>query len=166
MRLELHPLKMEQSSRLLRYFGWDRFLEVRIPSVETWQHDDDDIAATAARWLTAEPHHFLGRQWSAFYVRDRPLKVEIADGQHITSTKTVFYDRILFFAEKGVDLPDASQLGPRTALGRNSMLDWLLNWAANGSQSYLKLFHRVALGKVSFWGLAACRYIVAKCTQG
>lgn len=164
MGLELHPLKREQSSRLLRRFGSDRFLEVRIPAVESWRCDaDDDVVATAARWLAEDRHEFLGRSWSAFYVRDRQLKVETPGDGPAAETRSAFYDRVLFFAEEGIGLmgagmrsslpPGSTSMGisqafqpSMVACSRRAMLDWLLNWKKNGSEKYLKLFHRVALG--------------------
>lgn len=153
MRLELHPLKREQSSRLFRQFGSDRFLEVRVPTADSWQSGEKDIEAIAARWLTRKPHVFMERQWSGFYVRDRPLKVETQEGHHDSESRPVFYDRVLLFAEegKGLRLPSSciDNMADRTtqiACSRHDMLDWLLNLEKNDSQSYLKLFHRVALG--------------------
>lgn len=163
MGLELHPLKREQSSRLFREFGSERFLEIRIPSVESWHCEDDDIAATAARWLADEHHEFLERSWSAFYVRDRQLKIETPGVGPAAEAKSVFYERVLFFAEDGRGLmgagmrsspsPGSTSIGMPTACppsmfacSRRTMLDWLLDWKKNGSQKYLKLFHRVALG--------------------
>lgn len=151
MRLELHPLTREQSSRLFRRYGADRFLEVRMPSLEGWQLGD--VEEDVARWLTDGEHSFLERHWSAFYVRDRPMKV---DG--LEEGKAVFYDRILFFAESGRGIAERRRRSARLrqenssldrmACSRSDMLDWLLNWKNNGAQSYLKLFHRVALGKL------------------
>lgn len=158
MRLELHPLKREQSSRLFRHFGSDRFLEVRIPIVDSWQSGEKDVEAVAARWLTRIPHHFMDRRWSGFYVRERSLKVESLDKQRPLESKAVFYDRVMLFAEEGRDLsrPGPPQMAAspstfdhniREACSRNNMLNWLLNLDDNTSESYLKLFHRVALGK-------------------
>lgn len=161
MTLQMHPLKREQSSRLYRHFGYDRFLEVQIPSVDSWPNPtrERELEAVAARWLTDKPHDFMDRQWAAFYIRDRQLKVEVPGVQPGVDSKTTFYDRILFFAERGTELVDHEQAGSacilrqntsqdnRRACSRNTMLDWLLNWQKNESQSYLKLFHRVALGK-------------------
>lgn len=163
MRLELHPLKREQSSRLFRHFGSERYLEVRFPTVDSWLCDAGDVEAMAAQWLTGAPHEFLGRQWSAFYVRDRQLKVEYPGTGPRGDSKPVFYDRVLLFAEKGKGLLEAEApavISPsptstrsqetysasKLACSRDSMLDWLLNLEDNGSQKYLKLFHRVALG--------------------
>lgn len=169
MRLQMHPLKREQSSRLYRRFGYDRFLEVQVPSVDSWPNPTREplcqVEAVAARWLAGKAHEFMGRHWAAFYVRDRQLKVETSCGQNgVDSTKTVFYDRVLFFAERGTGLVDWEQPSLRSscplrendleasirACSRNNMLDWLLNWKENGKQSYLKLFHRVTLGKPFF----------------
>lgn len=160
LKPELHPLKREQSSRLFRHFGSDRFLEVRVPAVDSWQSGEKDMETIAARWLTRAPHRFVERRWAGFYVRDRPLKVEIPEGKRGLETRTVFYDRVLLFAEEGRGLaPPPSRVkkwvegfsstvgrARKTACSRNDMLNWLLNLEENGEQSYLKLFHRVALG--------------------
>ncbi|RYP32615.1 hypothetical protein DL767_005120 [Monosporascus sp. MG133] len=73
MILELHPLKLEQSCRLHRRFGSDRFLDLRIPALNSWNFPDvpeEGLEDIAARWLTRNPHAFLGRSWAAFWVRD------------------------------------------------------------------------------------------------
>ncbi|RYP05517.1 hypothetical protein DL764_003777 [Monosporascus ibericus] len=72
MILELHPLKLEQSCRLRRRFGSDRFLDLRIPALHSWNYPDvpeEGLEDIAARWLTRNPHAFLGRSWAAFWVR-------------------------------------------------------------------------------------------------
>lgn len=142
--LELEPLKCEQSSRLFRRFGSDRFLEVRIPSLESWHTDEPDIQETVAQWLTAERHAFMNRQWSAFYVRDRPMKSQLADGSKGREAKVVFYDRVLFLAEAGTNPLAAPSSLP--VISRTEMLDWLLALKDQDAQSYLKLFNRVSLG--------------------
>lgn len=157
MKLELHPLKREQGSRLLRRFGSDRFLEVRIPCLETWLAGVEGSEALVARWLANESHSFMNRRWSAFFVRERSEKSEIKEvvyGQE--EVRVVFNERVLFFAESGRHLPNArptisalsKSIGPpaRTACSRTDMLDWLLNFNENHDKSYLKLFSRIALG--------------------
>ncbi|KAG8168343.1 hypothetical protein KVR01_001092 [Diaporthe batatas] len=156
MQLELHPLKLEQGSRLLRRFGSDRFLEVRIPSVDTWLAGKEGAAALVADWLANEPHPFMDRHWSAFFVRERSEKSEIKDLKHGQAPRVIFNERVLFFAESGRDLHDASQTvsnlsettspQARSACSREAMLDWLLNFDKNCDQSHLKLFSRIALG--------------------
>lgn len=160
MRLELHPLKREQSSRLFRQFGSTRFVEVRVPTVESWPSGVDKTEALAARWLTRSSHQFMERTWAGFYVLERSIKVEMAGGQHGSGSKSVFYDRVMLFAEQGKGLGEpylAKSLGPsnmdghspRGACSRYAMVNWLLNLKANGAQPYLKLFHRISLGKLS-----------------
>lgn len=144
VRLELEPLKCEQSSRLFRRFGSDRFLEVRIPSLESWQTDEGDIEEVVAQWLTSGRHEFMDRIWAAFYVRDRSMKTQLGDGSKGQEPKVVFYDRVLFFAEAGITPSAARSVGP--VFSRIEMLDWLLTLKDQDAQSYLKLFHRVALG--------------------
>ena len=157
MQLELHPLKREQGSRLFRRFGSDRFLEVRIPTIDTWLADEEEGEALVASWLANESHHFMDRRWSAFFIRERSEKSEIKDVKQGQEPRVIFNERVLFFAESGRHLPNArptiSALSksldptPRTACSRTDMLNWLLNFNENCHESYLKLFSRIALGQ-------------------
>jgi hypothetical protein len=157
MQLELHPLKREEGSRLLRQFGSDRFLEVRIPCIDSWLAGVDGAEALVARWLTNESHPFLNRRWSAFFIRERSEKFESKDAKHVQDSKIIFCERVLFFAERGRDLPSARStistlsktlsLPTRSACSRKDMLNWLLNFKENCEQSYLKLFSRIGLGQ-------------------
>lgn len=157
MQLELHPLKREQGSRLLRRFGSDRFLEVRIPSIDTWLAGEQGAEALVARWLASEPHMFMDRCWSAFFIRERSEKSETKDEKHGQEPKVIFNERVLFFAESGRYLANARPTifsrsnsiwpTPRTACSRTDMLNWLLNFNENLDKSYLKLFSRIALGQ-------------------
>lgn len=142
--LELEPLKCEQSSRLFRRFGSDRFLEVRFPSLESWQSDEPDIQATVAQWLAADRHVFINRQWAAFYVRDRAMKVPLGPGPNGRGAKAAFYDRVLFFAEGATTASPSRSVLP--VIARTEMLDWLLALKNQDAEPYLKLFHRVSLG--------------------
>lgn len=144
IRLELEPFKCEQSCRLFRRFGSHRFLELRVPSLESWQADEGDVEEVVAQWLTSGRHEFMTRLWSAFYVRDRSMKTQLGEGPQGQEPKVVFYDRVLFFAEAGISPSAARSVGP--VLSRTEMLDWLLALQDQDAQSYLKLFHRVALG--------------------
>lgn len=163
-RLELHPLKREQSCRLFRQFGSDRYLELRVPSVDSWLRDVPEAEAVAARWLASGTHDFLDRRWSGFYVRDRQLKVEVPSAIPHEESRPIFYDRVMLFADEGRSLFSQAELStfrrtrsralriPETVppsmmtCSRNSMLDWLLNLHENRGEKYLKLFHRIALG--------------------
>lgn len=157
MRLELHPLKREQGSRLLRRFGSDRFIDVRIPSIDSWLGREEGSVALVARWLANEPHLFMDRRWSAFFIRERSEKSEIKDVKHGQDSKVIFNERVMFFAESGRQLPSTrptiSALSntkdptARSACSRTDMLNWLLNFNENCHESYLKLFSRIALGQ-------------------
>lgn len=154
--LELHPLKREQSSRLFRRFGSDRFLEIRIPSVDSWLKDEEDAEAIVASWLAGQPHPFIGRDWSAFFVRDRSEKSQDPNAKEGPEARVIFNDRVIFFAERGKGLTEVgtvTSIPPknkcpvfRAACTRDCMLNWLLNFGVNGKESYLKLFSRIALG--------------------
>lgn len=155
--LELHPLKREQSSRLFRRFGSDRFLEIRIPSVDSWLKDEEDAEAIMASWLAGQPHPFIGRDWSAFFVRDRSEKSQDPNAKEGPEARVIFNDRVIFFAERGKGLTEVgtvTSIPPknkcpvfRAACTRDCMLNWLLNFGVNGKESYLKLFSRIALGE-------------------
>lgn len=92
------------------------------------------------------------------------MKVEISEeqhgSQHGSDSKSVFYDRVMIFAEEGKGISKSSlaqTVGSQNTVGdrlrgacsRHEMLNWLLNLKANGSQPYLKLFHRISLGELS-----------------
>ncbi|KUI72631.1 putative RNA-dependent RNA polymerase SHL2 [Cytospora mali] len=152
MKLELHPLKRELGSRLFRRFGSDRFLEIRIPSVDSWLPDGEAVVAS---WLATQSHPFIGRQWSAFFIRDRSEKSLDPNAKEGPEAKVIFNERVLFFAESGKDLkarplryipPKRECKVVRSACARNRMLDWLLSFEMNSKESYLKLFSRIALG--------------------
>ncbi|KAI3396950.1 hypothetical protein diail_11563 [Diaporthe ilicicola] len=159
LQLELHPLKREQGSRLLRRFGSERFLEVRIPSIDTWLADEEEAEDLLARWLANESHPFMDRNWSAFFIRERSEKSEVKDvqrGQEAREARVIFNERVLFFAESGRNLlkarPTNSALSKaraptaQEACSRSDMLNWLLNFNENRDKPYLKLFSRIALG--------------------
>lgn len=155
LKLELHPLKREQSSRLFRRFGSDRFLEVRLPSVDSWLADESDAEAIVASWLAAQSHPFIGRHWAAFFIQDRSVKSQDPNAQEGPEARVIFNERVLFFAERGKGLeagpldcipPKSECQIVRAACTRNLMLDWLLNLKKQGKESYLKLFSRIALG--------------------
>ena len=158
LKWELHPLKREQSSRLFRRFGSDRFLEVRVPSIDSWLKDEKDAEAIVASWLANQLHPFICRRWSAFFVRDRSEKAEIPNAQDDPNPRYIFNERVLFFAETGKGLsstaipdlipPKSESQTIRTACTRKCMLNWLLNFEMNHGQSYLKLFSRLALGEL------------------
>ncbi|RYP93189.1 hypothetical protein DL770_000664 [Monosporascus sp. CRB-9-2] len=157
MILELHPLKLEQSCRLHRRFGSNRFLDVRIPALNSWNFPDvpeEGLEDIAARWLTRYPHGFLGRSWAAFWVRSEDRRSKPKSSQVGPDPKPLDYERVTFFAENdGGFLPtgtsflrESTPRESRVKRTRNGLLGWLLQYDQNGEEPYLKFFSRIALG--------------------
>lgn len=146
LRLTLQPLRLDQSHRLGRYYGADRFMEVLIPSpdssnVPAFLKNDASFFEKLICWL-GEGHAFCGRSWKAFYTKSGGSRKPVRELQFGPEPKPVFQDRVYFFAEYAEAHPGL----PRVRL--SSMLNWALNLRhkENGSQPVLKLFQRIALG--------------------
>lgn len=162
--LELLPLQYEKPCRLHRRFGSDRFLDLRLPALDSWSLDalpKEELESEVVRWLTNDVHPFLGRSWSAFYVRNERRKqtskdshVDRLSDRRDEEKKPKGYERISFFAVDGVDFLSAQ--GPsmlndghptsRVRCTRDYMLNWLLQFDKNEGEPYLKFFSRVSLG--------------------
>lgn len=156
--LELFPLKLEQSCRLHRRFGSDRFLDLRIPSLDSWSFPrlpKEGLQTAVAHWLTQSSHNFLTRKWEAFWIRSEARRTTTIETQIGPETTSSSYERVTFFATDGKDFSPASapSLGndikprPKLKCTRDAMLQWLLQFDKNGRQPYLKLFSRLSLGK-------------------
>ena len=158
--LRLRPLKLEQSYRLSRAFGGDRFFVLGIPGLDQkelpshLQRDAESFRAEVISWIANTEHHFLGRSWRAFYVKPQQFgqrfRRAIAPGE-------AKY-RIFFFAVNGEDFPalnDAAKNAPGSQMFRQPMsiealLDWFMPAKSNLNQPALKLFARLQLGKGLF----------------
>lgn len=152
--LRLHPLALDDSYRLNRRFGADRFLELVCPSLK----DDDSGTEAIINWLVRESHWLVGRQWAPFYLKDVGYKKPAKEVRLGPEPKAVVKDRIYFFAEDGLSfvpprhwnvLPSKDEVksGIRTRMTLLSMLEWALELTQNTHQPCLKLFQRTALGK-------------------
>lgn len=148
LRLTIHPLKLEQSHRLGRHFGADRFLELLLPSPDSSNlpasfknKKSEPFFEDLIRWL-AEEHPFCGRYWKAFYTKSGGSRKPVRDLQFGPEPRPVYTDRVYFFAESA-ESDDFIQIP------MYSMLDWVLqfNRKPNRRQPVLKLFQRIALGK-------------------
>lgn len=148
LQLTLQPLKLEQSHRLGRYYGADRFIEVLIPSPDSSNlptgKKNASFSEDLIHWL-GEEHLFCGRSWKAFYTKSGGSRKPVRDLQFGPEPKPVFKDRIYFFAESA----EADPQMRRVRL--SSMLNWALDirQKQNGLQPILKLFQRIALGTLS-----------------
>lgn len=145
LRLTLQPPKVEQSHRLGRRFGSDRFLELLVPSPDTsnlpqYLKKDESFFENLIQWLTGEPHAFCGRQWRPFYTKDGGAREPVKDLSFRPEKKKVYQNRVYFFAERGTGL---------SHVPLHLMLHWLLDFkqADNRRQPVLKLFQRIAIGK-------------------
>lgn len=157
--LELHPLKYEQSCRLHRRFGSDRFLELRMPELDVWKSHgltEEVLRHTVSRWLTNDIHHFLGRDWAGFWVRNEGRRLTRKTSEvSLEPEETVGFEKVSFFAVDGVDfistqeslLTSSDHSTTRIRCTRNDMLQWLLQFDKNGDEPYLKFFSRVSLGE-------------------
>lgn len=162
--LSMLPLKLDDSHRLSRRFGSDRFLEVLYPSPNSTNVPPalrgEDAREAANKWLARGLHQLAGRQWISFYTKDAGYK---EPATHLRlgpeSAKAVFKDRTYFFAVDGHNFrtpsprnslpPKDQKVCARTKLSVHRMLDWLLQLRENTDQPYLKLFSRIALGTSS-----------------
>ncbi|KAK0711886.1 RNA dependent RNA polymerase-domain-containing protein [Lasiosphaeris hirsuta] len=160
--VDMKPLRFDQSCRLQRKFGGDRFFEILLPSptaIGTPEVIKTPGGAEAViRWLTEVQHVFCLRGWRPFFTKDAGYRKPIRDySLKADAVKPVFKDRVHFFAETGPDLAPKSQIASmkaphhklRPELKVSEMLDWLLNISGspkNQSQPYLKFFSRIQLG--------------------
>lgn len=145
LRLTLQPPKIEQSHRLGRRFGSDRFLELLVPSPDNsnlpqYLKKDESFFEDLIQWLTGAPHDLCGRYWRPFYTKDGGAREPVKDLSFGPEKKKVYQNRVYFFAERGPGL---------SHVPLHLMLHWLLDFkqAENRRQPVLKLFQRIAIGK-------------------
>ncbi|KAL0933776.1 RNA-dependent RNA polymerase [Colletotrichum truncatum] len=155
--LMMRPIALDQGCRLHRRFGSDRFLDLLIPSPDSWQKpiSNPSQSQEIIHWLSCHAHEFVGRQWQSFYAKDAGHKMPQKNVGFGPDPKPVYQDRIIMFAEsdrgddavisKGLRALD-SHHKPWPKISTQDMLDWLLQFDRNEGQSYLKLFTRIQLG--------------------
>ncbi|TLD19835.1 hypothetical protein PspLS_09632, partial [Pyricularia sp. CBS 133598] len=154
--LKLKALAIEQSHRLSRRFGEDRFLEVLYPSHGS-TFKDPELLPTLNNWLSHGRHSFVGRKWAAFFTKDSGYRRPAREVRLGPDPKPVLKDRIYFFAEDGncfqsrqhtLNAPFSGNPLTRATLPVNNMLNWLLqlDLVQNQRQPWPKLFSRIQLG--------------------
>ncbi|KAH6682263.1 RNA-dependent RNA polymerase [Plectosphaerella plurivora] len=163
--VSLQPLKLDQSHRLGRRFGADRFLDLNMPSPMDQKNKPVAINKTEGasdviiRWVSNGEHFFVGRKWAAFYTRTWQKKEK---KRHSDEEITLNFERVHCFAEngntftrgKGVPSKDeATTLGVRNKMKVGDMLNWMLSMkhTKNAAQPALKLFSRMALSLSKTW---------------
>lgn len=126
LRLTIHPLKLDQSHRLERRFGADRFLELLLPSPDSSnlppfvKKKSESFFKDLVRWLAGD-HLFCGRRWKAFYTKSGGSRKPVRDLRFGPDPKPVYKDRIYFFAESA----ESEDIDARSMF---SMLDWVLQF--------------------------------------
>ena len=159
-RLKLMPLKIEDSYRLGRRFGFDRFLKLVVPELR-WKElkhlSTPDLEAgldAIIDWLTGAEHQIVGRKWSAFWQKDhpKPSKSDLEKGRDSNLPRR----DVFLFATGGGDFVSGDKLvsnkdepiTARTPMSVEAMLDWFIPFKENLEQPYLKIFSRISLGKL------------------
>lgn len=114
----------------------------------------DDIPVRTT--LIRRQHSFLGRDWTTIWMRNCKRSSEsldrVGEDQQLTYSKQIF-----LFAEHGQGLreghteamshKECSNVPCRKGCDRLSVLNWLLQFDRNRLEPFLKLFHRISLGR-------------------
>jgi hypothetical protein len=153
----------DQTHRLGRRFGNDRFLELDIPQLAgaTLPKVMQDAGAASKsiiiQWLISEMHNIFGRHWSPFHTKPKDGKERKTDTIKQGELDVGTAHRIYLFAVDGVGFRDnagtpkeSETIIKRSAMSVQELLDWIRSTNDNGTQSFLKLFDRTSLGMFSF----------------
>ncbi|KAJ0383438.1 hypothetical protein COL922a_010480 [Colletotrichum nupharicola] len=155
--LTMEPIALDQGCRLHRRFGSDRFIELVIPSPNSWETpiNNPKISDEVIGWFSSRLHYLAGRQWRAFYSRDAGYKTPQTNVSLGPDPKPIFREKISLSAENGNNFHAAIPMSSmpmetpselRVKLEVRDMLDWPLQLDCNEHQPYLKLFARIQLG--------------------
>lgn len=161
-QLKLRPLATQLGHRLDRRFGSDRFIELVIPTLDTYERDDQ---SKILPWLCLG-HAFLGRSWRPFFTKRDKKNVRQRKGEEHNekSGRQVFFETVYLFATDGNNFRSpgetyhpsrsSTQVPPleacgvtRTRSNIRGLLDWTLSLSdpRNTVQAAPKLFSRLAL---------------------
>ncbi|KAF2277211.1 uncharacterized protein EI97DRAFT_375602 [Westerdykella ornata] len=132
--LNLSPIKKEDSCRLQRNFGADRFLYLTFPSMDT----KVEVEKRWQEWFLRE-HSFLGRKWRAFYVKSEKKAKSTRDKKEAKSTRVEKENilRVVLFATEGLQITTPCSIA--------DMLNWFFPFEHNQNQSICKAFARLDL---------------------
>ena len=162
-QLRLQPLRLDQTHRLERRFGSDRFFQIDIPNItgERIPKDLKDIArrgkTVVVDWLRS-PQKLMGRTWLSFSNKSLRTKMKKrTNGPARPPNDNTVAHRIYFFAVDGNDFHNGlgTPLESETLISRsrwtiNGLLNWVRPTLQNQQQPYLKLYARTALGRSAF----------------
>ena len=143
--LKLHPLAFEDSYRLARRFGFDRFITLNVPDLAFEDLKHVTCGAELAReaiveWLINESHFLLGREWQAFLMKPKPSKKKPAAGSSVQW-------RVYLFATNGHGFEEflGGTPGTHAKISLVDMLKFFLPFDENLESPALKLFARLPL---------------------
>lgn len=161
--LKLSPLQLQKGYRLGRKFGFDRYFRLTMP---VFKPDDfgqsrksdaesEELSRLIFSWLAREGHHMFGRMWSPFFLKNqsKERKRFLGKGNCINLPKK----EVLLFATDGWDFASdkknsfkSQPLLAHKSMSAEAMLEWLIPFDTkeNLNQPYLKMFSRIALGKL------------------
>lgn len=138
LELKVWPLSHERNSRFQRNFGWDRFLYIDVPSLDSRDlpkhlkgtpDQSKHLERRFTQWL-GRPKRFLGRQWQAFHLQQNKSKNKSAEFKQERKY------RVVFFATSGDGLKPMSI---------DQLVDWAVPLLPNSDQTYCKAFARIDL---------------------
>ncbi len=155
-QLKLNPIQFEQSCRLHRKFGADRFIVVTTPlfskppaNLKSLDKDSVPLHRKITDFLASNSHFIAGRYWRTCFVEEEKKKRRLKK----SAPKRI---KIVLFAETGYDIiqPPLSNLGVFSLRAdtqhQEIMLEQLMQWhipfEANRTSTDLKLFSRWSLG--------------------
>jgi hypothetical protein len=137
VQLQLLPVQADESCRLQRMFGSDRFLYLNSPIFKTFgkrrfnEEQWQQIRGQWQRWLLKE-HSFLGRKWRVFHMKD------LKRNKTVRRKDAVPDKRIVLFATEGLGIKRPCSVG--------TMLNQFLPFFTNQNQGFCKAFARIDLG--------------------
>lgn len=159
----LQPLRIDNTHRLGRRFGNDRFLEIAIPHLSGLKLPENELkeAGDAGRvvvieWLVGGVHELFGRTWKPFFYKDSRSRRAVPDAPMTEDDETTSNYKIVMFAVSGADivlgsthtLPQKDEpVSAHTALTVEKMINWLVPLEVNKDKTFLKLFSRISLGE-------------------
>ncbi|EXJ60846.1 hypothetical protein A1O7_04999 [Cladophialophora yegresii CBS 114405] len=155
-RLRLNPVQLEQSCRLHRKFGADRFIVLSTPVFSTppekirlLDKGHGALHEKVINFLASNQHFVAGRYWRTCFVPDEKKQAKLKKSSNTSI-------RIILFAETGYDMQQGapSHLGgfvlrdgtPHPRIMLEDLMQWHIPVEANHNSPELKLFSRWSLG--------------------
>lgn len=154
-----NEIRLEQSCRLYRKFGADRFLVLFAPyfsegsrrgKLRAQDNENESVHKKITKFMAEGRHFIAGRYWRVFYVE--PEKRKSRKKEHQQPRQKLF-----LFAETGYDMisppfsleistPSLKIDGHHQEISLETVTQWHMPIAANSTSTDLKLFSRWGIG--------------------